>query len=113
MFVVPSLESYLRIYQTLIECRVEQGGKRSKAVRSASRIADKDIHSLVEGICSVGGVATKHFMQDEIGQLASGVGFNVTSVDRVEFPWSEELDHVPETLGPPYPWDWMVRADKC
>ncbi len=112
VFVVPSLESYLRIYQTLIECRVEQGGKRSKATRSASRAADKEIHSLVEGICSVGGVATKHYMQDEIGQLVSGVGFNVTSIDRVEFPWAEELDHVPESLGQPYPWDWMVRADK-
>jgi len=75
--------------------------------------AGKEIHSLVEGICGVGGVATKHFMQDEIGQLVSGVGFNITSVDRVEFPWSEELDHVPESLGRPYPWDWMVLADKC
>ena len=112
VFVVPSLESYLRTYQTLIECRVEQGHTRGATTRSVSRSADREIHSLVEGICSVGGVATKHFMRDEVGQLLSKVGFEVTTIDRVEFPWSEELDCVPENLGPPYPWDWMVTAKK-
>ena len=112
LFVVPALESYLRIYQTVIECRVQQGTKRSTATRSVAKTAGKEIRSLAEGICDVGGVATKHFMQDEIGQLVSGVGFDVTSVERVEFSWSEELDHFPESLGPPYPWDWMVTADK-
>ena len=79
LFVVPSLESYLRIYQTVIECRVQQGEKRRKATRSVSRTAEKEIYSLVEGICNMGGAATKHFMQDEIGQLVSDVGFDVTS----------------------------------
>ena len=110
VFVVPSLESYLRTCQALIECRVEQGHKRNKAIRSIAKSADKEICSLVEGICNVGGAATKHFMEDEITQLLTGVGFEVTSVDRVEFPWSEELDDIPESLGEPYPWDWMVTA---
>ena len=112
VFVVPSLESYLRTCQTMIECRVDQGGKRSKAVRSVAKSAEKEICSLVEGICTIGGTATKHFMQDEIAQLLSGVGFEVISVDRVEFPWSEELEDTPDWLGDPYPWDWMVTASK-
>ena len=86
--------------------------KREQIARSVSRSADREIQSLVEGICSVGGVATKYFMQDEVSQLLSKVGFKVTAIDRVEFPWSEELDYLPETLGPPYPWDWMVTARK-
>ena len=57
-------------------------------------------------------VATKHYLHDEFAQLLEKVGFQVESVDRVEFPWAEVLDNAPEKLGKPYPWDWMVTASR-
>ena len=68
------------------------------------------IGSLIEGICDAGGVETKHFMEDEIAHLLEDVGFSIASVERVEFPWSEEIDDAPEWLGEPFPWDWLVTA---
>ena len=112
VFVVPSLESFLRTYQVLIECRVKQGGNRKKTVRSVAKSSSDEIRSLVEGIFDVGGIATKHYMHDEIAELLRNVGFRISSIARVEFPWSEELEHAPKWLKKPYPWDWLVAAKK-
>ena len=112
VFIAPSLESYLRTYQVLAEYLVSAGKNRKKTVRKVSATAQKEIFSLVEGIADVGTVATKHYLHDEFAQLLEEVGFQVESVDRVEFPWAEVLDNAPEKLGKPYPWDWMVTASR-
>ena len=112
VFIAPSLESYLRTYQVLAEYLVSAGKNRKKTVRKIAATAQKEIFSLVEGIADVGAVATKHYLHDEFAQLLEEVGFQVESVDRVEFPWAEVLDNAPEKLGKPYPWDWMITASR-
>ena len=106
------MESFLRTYQVLVECLVKQGQQRKKAIRKISSAAKSEVHSLVEGIVDVGETATKHYMHDEIVQLLEEVGFAVQSIDRVEFPWAEVIDHPPQWLKKPYPWDWMVVAGR-
>lgn len=110
LFVVPSLESVLRTYQTLIRCGAASGEKRSTAARTVRHQASEEMESPAEGIVRVGGMATKHYLHDELAEFLSEAGFNVTDIQRVAFPWDVELDAAPNWLGPPTPWDWMAMA---
>jgi len=110
VFVVPSLESALRTYQTVVECQVRSGTGRSAAVRSANRQADEEIESMVDGIVSVGDSPTKHFLSDELAAFLGEAGFDVQSMERVEFPWDQEIDNPPRRLGRPTPWDWLAEC---
>ena len=115
VFVVPSLESMLRVYQTVVDCqiRADAGRKpssRNAAVRSVTRQAEQEIESVIEGIVSVGGSPTKHFLADELTAFLGAAGFEVRSMQRVEYAWEEELDDPPDFLGSPTPWDWMAEC---
>jgi len=120
VFVVPSFESMLRVYQTVVDCQVgdaagrsatgRKGSSRNAAVRSTARLAGREIESVIEGIVSVGGSPTKHFLADELAAFLRTAGFEVQSIQRVEYPWEEELDDPPDYLGSPTPWDWMVEC---
>jgi 2-polyprenyl-3-methyl-5-hydroxy-6-metoxy-1,4-benzoquinol methylase len=110
VFVVPSFESMLRVYQTVVDCQVGDAAGRSATVRSVVRLAEQEIESVIEGIVSVGGSPTKHFLADELTAFLRAAGFEVQSIQRVEYPWEEELDDPPDYLGSPTPWDWMVEC---
>ena len=112
LVVAPALESYMRTYQVLVGCRAAQGMGRKKAVRAVVPLAQKEVHSLVEGIVDVGGTPTKHYMHDELVQQLADAGFAVATVARVEFPWSEVLDDLPQDLQKFRPWDWLAVASK-
>ena len=51
-------------------------------------------------------------MHDELVQQLADAGFAVTTVARVEFPWSEVLDDLPQDLQKFRPWDWLAVASK-
>ena len=63
-------------------------------------------------IVDVGGTPTKHYMHDELVQQLADAGFAVATVARVEFPWSEVLDDLPQDLQKFRPWDWLAVASK-
>ena len=96
----------------LVACRIAQGQGRKKAVRAVVPLAQKEVHSLVEGIVDVGGTPTKDYMHDELVQQLADAGFAVATVARVEFPWSEVLDDLPQDLQKFRPWDWLAVASK-
>ncbi len=110
MFVVPSFESTLRTYQTVVDCQVRDGIGRGSAVRSATRQAVQEIESVIDGIVSVGDSPTKHFLSDELAAFLGEAGFDLRSMERVEFPWDQEIDNPPRRLGRPTPWDWMAEC---
>lgn len=106
--VVPALESALRTYQTLSRCHQYDGLSARRARNALDRQAAKEILSITDGVIAVGGTPTKHFLQDEIAQFLDDHGVDVEVVERVEFPWSEEIDNVPDWLTSPGPWDWLA-----
>ncbi|MBT3345464.1 MAG: class I SAM-dependent methyltransferase [Gemmatimonadetes bacterium] len=108
--VVPSYESALRTYQTLSRCHQRDGRSAAQARSTLDRQAGSEILSMTDGIINVGGTPTKHFLQDEIAQLLNDHGIEVEQIERVEFPWAEEIDHPPSWLVSPGPWDWLVRG---
>ena len=110
--VVPSMESTLHVYQTLVRINDHQERSRGQAVRDMDRLHKKEVLSPVDGIVSIGGVPTKCFTREEIVIFLSEIGFIVEEVSKVEYPWSEEIDDSPRWLEGPYPWDWLIVRHK-
>ena len=56
---VPSYESALRTFQTLLRCHLRDGLPHGRARRALDLQAETEIHSLTDGIFNVGGTPTK------------------------------------------------------
>ncbi len=107
---VPSLESCIHVYQTLVRLRKELGGNNGMSRPEARRQLAAELPSVLDGNVSIRGVLTKHWMQDEITQHIADAGLTVERVRRVDFSWESEIDAAPDWLGAPFPWDWMIVA---
>jgi SAM-dependent methyltransferase len=111
-FVVPSWESVLRTYQTLVRLDVADGNERRAAGRRVAALAAHEVRSLVDGVVEVGGEPTKHYLSDEIAQFLADAGFLVDTIERVEYPWDIDLDvgrpRSKALLGLRSPWDWLL-----
>ena len=112
IFVVPSFESAMNTYHARIRCQMREGKRRHHAVREMERLYRKEVKSSIDRIVSIGGTLTKCFTREEIAVFLSDIGFEVLRIRKIEYPWSEELDHVPQWLKDPYPCDWFALARK-
>ena len=110
LITVPSLESCILVYQTLIRLRKEMGGDNGLSRPEARRVFEAEVPSVLDGLVSIQGVPTKHWMQDEIVAHVEAAGMQVDRVRRVDFHWESEIDSPPEWLDGPYPWDWLIIA---
>jgi hypothetical protein len=63
-----------------------------------------------QGIIPINGVLTKHFFREELEVMLSGYGFKMLITEKIEYPWTSELDAPPRWMRAPYPWDWFVVA---
>ncbi len=112
VFVVPSLESQLRIFQVLMKSEVAAGVPRRTSVRAVDRIANTEMVSLSDGIFVVGGTPTKHYMADELQEFLGNEQLRVETLEGIEYSWDEELDDLPADFTAPCPWDWMAVCVK-
>ena len=69
---------------------------------------------LVKGIVPRDGVRTKHYLQQEIEMKLTKLGFEVCSIDRVEYGFDVEFCELPPWMAeePPWPHDWLVVAKR-
>ena len=56
------------------------------------------------------GVPTKHYLREEAIVFLEEEGFQVVSVDKIEYAWNTEFDDPPRWMGSPGPWDWLLIA---
>jgi len=110
--VVPSMESITHVYQAMVRCKARSEKSRTQSIAAMNRIYKKEVLSPVGGIVSIGGTPTKCYTREEIGIFLSEVGFTIEEIFRIEYPWSEEIDHAPRWLKDPYPWDWLIIGRK-
>ena len=68
--------------------------------------------ALANGIVALDGVATKHYLREELEVTLRVLGLEPIDTRKVEYAWSTEFDEAPSWLQAPYPWDWMVVARK-
>ncbi len=112
IFIVPAYESIIYVYQAMIRVDMRYGASRTKGVKVMDRLFQKDVFSAVDAIVNIGGTPTKCFTREELAVFLSENGYKVIDIKKIEYSWEEEADNPPKWLGNPYPWDWMIVAQK-
>jgi len=110
--VVPSLEVALLTYRRIIQWLIREGSDPRDAVSEAADYAQDEVVSLVEGIVKIGETPTKHYLQEEVTMMFQDAGFDVLSVQKVEYSWQADFENAPKWMQEPHPWDWMLIARK-
>lgn len=110
--LVPSTESMLYSGMQLAAWRKRDGAREPDSVRSGLRATARSAADLMRGVLLAGGVRTKCYLREEAEVLFDQSGFRSCSADKLEYPWSEELENPPAWLGPPLPWDWLFVLEK-
>jgi 2-polyprenyl-3-methyl-5-hydroxy-6-metoxy-1,4-benzoquinol methylase len=110
ILVVPSLESWLN---TRIVQHRWQIDKKLFAEKFTDKALALKYRNLLQGNADIDHVATKHYMREELGLLLSEEGFEVNTIQKIEYNWHTEFVDPPEWIkSKPGPWDWMVLATK-
>lgn len=112
LLVTPSLESALYSDFRLLEWNMREGFGYDEAREEGLTKDSKNGGALANGIVTLDGVATKHYLREELHVTLRGLGFDAIDTQKVEYAWSTEFDEAPSWLKGPYPWDWMVLARK-
>jgi SAM-dependent methyltransferase len=114
--VVPALESALRTYQALVRLDMADGCERREGLWRVDAVANREVRSIADGIVTTGKEPTKHYLGDEIVEFAAEAGLKVERLERVEYPWRDEIElgrigaRTRAALGKGAPWDWLVVA---
>ena len=104
---VPSLESAMFCAQLAARWKLDSGLPKTKV--GPVRALRKWIN-LQQGNVEIGDVPHKHYLREELELQLKRVGFEVTAVQKVEYPWHTEFVDPPAWLNRPGPWSWAVVA---
>ena len=113
LLVLPSLESALYSKSRLVEWNIRNGLSAKESLRNGFETTDKKGKKIARGgIIQCGGVATKHYLKEEIISTTNRFGLKIIRIQRIEYPWCTEFIKPPKWMKEPYPWDWLVLLQK-
>ena len=69
----------------------------------------QEIHA---GTKYIGGVATKHYLKEELHTIMDKLGLGIINIKKLEYSWQTEFTNPPRWLKSPFPWDWFIIAKK-
>ena len=111
---VPSVESLLYSYFRETEWWRKMGNspKQAESLVDAGYITQP--RQVAQGVFIRGTEPTKHYLREELLVTArEEMGLEVLDVVKMEYDWKTEMeDEVPDWMGEPYPWDWIMVARK-
>jgi len=113
VLVVPSLESACLTDFRRIEWNLRDGIAPGLAARTgfpAYGPADTRRHR--EGVIPIDGVPTKHYLEEELIALLKSRGLTTLEIEKIEYPWNTEFTSPPRWMQAPFPWDWLLVAEK-
>ncbi len=110
--VVPSLESALYTNSMLFEWNVKDGMKPGEAIEAGMKNEHDEKGAVSNGLVNINGITTKHYLQEELMVFLENHGFKITEIEKVEYNWNTEFENPPSWMREPYPWDWLVVAQK-
>ena len=110
---VPSMESIF--YDAFRE--TEWHRKQGHPTRTAEKLVDVSClarpRMLAQGVLYRGTEPTKHYLREELIVLVRDeMKLDLLDILKLEYDWKIEMedDQVPDWMGEPYPWDWLVLA---
>lgn len=109
ILTVPSLESSLLTSIINNQFGIDKSAINKKL--SPAKAIEKLKH-LKQGNVDIDNVPTKHYLKEELEFLLTHEGFKIKEIQKIEYEWRTEFNNPPEWLKNPYPWDWMVVAQK-
>jgi SAM-dependent methyltransferase len=113
VLVVPALESALLTDFRHIQWNLRNGVKPSAAVRAGFRAhRQNDAPRLREGIILTDDVPTKHYLKEELIAILEQRRMTIVDIHKIEYSWKTEFVSPPRWMKTPYPWDWLVVAQK-
>jgi SAM-dependent methyltransferase len=111
--VVPSLESALYAKWRLVQWNIRDGVAPEGAIREGFETREPPKKkALREGVLDAGGIATKHFLKEELISWLGDHGIETGRVSKLEYDWDSEFEEPPGWMGEPYPWDWFLVAER-
>jgi SAM-dependent methyltransferase len=110
LLVVPSLESSLFVDNRNMEIKYKENKKST--IRMNKGFNKNEYKKVHEGIKYIDGVATKHYLKEELVSIIESNGFNIKKIRKLEYSWSTEFENSPAWLKAPYPWDWFLLATR-
>lgn len=112
LLVVPSMEAALFSHFRLVDWNIKAGVKRANPTAPALVSTNSPLFSIRTGVLNLNGVPTKHYLKEELIVLLRDVGFRISSIAKVEYPWTSEFARPPRWMKDPYPWDWLILCQK-
>lgn len=111
---VPSVESLLYSYFRETEWYRKEGSPPHKAEKQVDASYIIQPKRTAQGIFIRGTEPTKHYLREELIVLVRDeMKLEVLDVLKMEYDWKIEMeDDVPDWMGEPYPWDWILVAKK-
>lgn len=109
ILVVPSLESALYSEFMYNQWNLREGIHSNTQATTGILKKYKD---LKKGIIELDNTPTKHFLKEELIVCLKNEGFQVLATEKVEYLWKTEFVNPPQWMQSPFPWDWLVIAQK-
>ncbi len=107
VLVVPALESAL-----FSEYMLDQWDARDKKAGKKVSSPKQKAGNPFNGTILLDGTPTKHHLKEELQFMLLQSGFDVLQTSKVEYTWKTEFHNPPAWMKAPYPWDWLVVAQK-
>lgn len=108
LLVVPSLNSALLTAYRHLQWNLKDGMDPKEAQQKAAL----NSKGLEHGTVHIDDVPTKHYLKEELEALLADRGFDVVTIEKIEYPWTTEFTDPPKWMKAPYPWDWFVVAQR-
>lgn len=111
LIVLPSLESFLFVANQLIEWHRREGTSLDRIDQTEFTGFSGLKREVINGLVKIDGVPTKHYLKEEITRIMIDIGFKST-IEQLQYDWTTEFAEPPKWMKAPYPWDWMVIAER-
>ncbi|MBI2759161.1 MAG: class I SAM-dependent methyltransferase [Chloroflexi bacterium] len=110
---VPSVESLLYTAFRETEWYRRQGYTPQKAEFQTDISSLTGPRRLAQGVLNRGSEPTKHYLREELMVLVRDeMRLDLVDMIKMEYDWKTDFenDDIPDWMGEPYPWDWLVIA---
>lgn len=109
LLVVPSFESFL-----FSEFIVDRSNRKAgiNINMNNGTVSKKQHYQFMQGIAKLAEAPTKHYLKEELITTLREHAFTIQHVDKIEYPWENEIQDLKLKLKDPYPWDWLVIAQR-